>query len=63
MQISSRNFFNDNSLENLQFYYYLPDFDWKKKAELSVKIQENKGVKIIKYFMLLLIEKFVFTLF
>ena len=62
MQISSRNFFNDNSLENLQFYYYLPDFDWKQKAELSTKIQENKGVTIIKYFMHLLIGKFVFTL-
>ena len=47
MKSSSRDFFNVDSLKNFSFYYHLPDIDWKQKSELSLKIQENKGVLYI----------------
>lgn len=44
MSFQEEDFFGKISLEGYKYYYYLPNLDWKRKAELSTKIQSKKGV-------------------
>ncbi len=38
------NFYKNGSLEGLQFFYAVPNLDWKSKSELSSAITKLNGV-------------------
>jgi hypothetical protein len=53
MEITEKDFFDENNLARRAYYFYLPNLNANEKIALSQKINDYEGVKLL--FIIILI--------
>ena len=57
MEITEKDFFDENNLARRAYYFYLPNLNANEKIALSQKINDYEGVKLL--FIIILIIFFL----